>query len=189
MRAHPLLAFLVLACSATELEWERVEDPLFVAEDGSYSLDLPLGWIRSEHALTRDGWELQVISFNAGPVLGAMEGMEGTAIDLSSPELLVALQEGLAAKPGARVIECRPATLDALPGFRMHFTQAALADPEDPESPALDVEIVLYGAVEGVTLYAFSFENRRPASFARDLEVFERLVASFERLESGQPTP
>jgi hypothetical protein len=185
---HPaLLALLTLACSATEIEWERVEDPRFVAEDGSYSLELPLGWVRSEHSLTRDGWELQVISFNAGPVLAPADG---TAIDLAAPELLVALQDELAAQSGVRVIECRPATLGSLLGFRMHFTQEVSVDPvADPGSPVGSAEIVIYGAVEGATLYAFSFENRSPASFTRDLEVFERLVASFERAPAAQSSP
>ncbi len=175
------------ACSATEIEWERVEDPRFVAEDGSYALELPLGWVRSEHSLTREGWEAQLISFNAGPVL---EAANGTAIDLAAPQLLVALQDELAAQPGVEVIDCRPVTLDALPGFRMHFFQEAPPDLEaDPGTPADSTEMVLYGAVEGVTLYAFSFESRSPVTLARDLEVFERLVASFERLEPARPTP
>lgn len=188
MRPHALLlAALVPACSATEIEWERVEDPRFVAEDGSYSLELPLGWVRSEHALTRDGWELQVISFNAGPVL---EPVDGAPIDLAAPELLVALQDQLAVQPGVQVIECRSATLDALPGFRMHFTLEASSRPQaGPRATTGSTETVLYGAVEGVTLYAFSFESRSPGSFARDLEVFERLVASFERREPILPGP
>lgn len=178
---------LVPACTATEIEWERIEDPLFVAEDGSYSLELPLGWVRAEHSLTRDGWEAQVISFNAGPVL---ETEDGSAIDPAAPELLVALQDELSAQPGVEVIECRSVTLDALPGFRMHFTQQGpLASEEDTGTLEGSTEMVLYGAVEGVTLYAFSFENRRPATFARDLEVFERLVASFDRLEPAPPGP
>ena len=192
-----LLASLIwagsLACSSTEIEWERIEDPHFVAEDGSYSLELPLGWVRAEHSLTQDGWEAQVISFNAGAVL---ETADGSAIDPAAPELLIALQDELSAQPGVEVIDCRSVTLDALPGFRMHFTQTAPVDlegdsgtPAGSTEPALRTEMVLYGAVEGVTLYAFSFESRRPATFARDLEVFEQLVASFARREHARPGP
>lgn len=179
--------FLVQACSATEVEWERIEDPRFVAEDGSYSLELPLGWVRAENSLTRDGWKAQVISFNAGPVL---ETEDGSAIDATAPELIVALQEQLSAQPGVEVIDCRSVTLDALPGFRMHFTtQGPVESEEDPAVAEGTTVMVLYGAVEGVTLYAFSFESRRPETFERDLVDFERLVASFDRLGSVAPGP
>ena len=67
---------------------------------------------------------------------------------------------------------------------------AAPVDAEaNPGPTAGRTELVLYGAVAGATLYAFSFESRSPATFARDLEVFERLVASFARLEPAQGTP
>jgi len=175
-----------LACSASA-EWQRVEDPHFVAEDGSYSLELPLGWMRAEHALTRDGWEAQLITFNAGAVLEAASAL---AIDPGSPELLTALEDELAAQPGVEVIDCRSVTLDALPGFRMHFTQEAPVDLEgDTGTPPGSAEMVLYGAVEGVTMYAFSFVNSRPETFDRDLEVFERMVASFARREHAPSGP
>ena len=106
------------------------------------------------------------------------------------PELIVALQEQLSAQPGVEVIDCRSVTLDALPGFRMHFTtQGPVESEEDPAVAEGTTEMVLYGAVEGVTLYAFSLESRRPETFERDLVDFERLVASFDRLESVAPGP
>jgi hypothetical protein len=182
--APALLALLALACSAPEAEWQPVEESHFVAEDGSYSLELPQGWMRSGNALTRDGWEAQAISFNSGPVLDTTAG-----IDPSAPDLLLAMQDELASQPGVRVRECRPATLGGLPGFRMHFAQdSAPAPGTDPGAPGRTTEVVLYGAVEGDTLYAFSLENRSAASFARDVEAFELLVASFERSRPAQPT-
>jgi hypothetical protein len=137
--------------------------------------------------LTRDGREEQLITFNAGAVL---ETADALAIDPAAPELLTAMQDELAAQPGVEVIDCRSVTLDRLPGFRMHFTQEAPVDLEDNTgTPAGSTEMVLYLAVEGGTLYAFSFLNSRPETFERDLEVFERMVASFARLEHVPPGP
>src|SRR5688572_24415658 len=78
------------ACASTEVEWERIEDTRFIAEDGSFALELPRGWARSERALTHDGWEHQTITFNAGAVF---EPGVSRPTDASSPELLAAMQD------------------------------------------------------------------------------------------------
>ncbi|HEX6881971.1 MAG TPA: hypothetical protein VF530_01245 [Planctomycetota bacterium] len=173
--AGALLVSLAPACASTELEWERIEDPHFLAADGSYTLELPLGWARTEQALTHDGWEHQTITFNAGAVLAPAEGQ---AIDAASPELLAAMQDELSAQPGIELVEVRPARLDGLSGFRMHFRRLPLE--EGGEAPPQ--QAVLYAAIDGVTLYAFSLECSDPATFGRDLQAFELMVASFRRL-------
>jgi hypothetical protein len=180
------------ACHATQVETATIEDAHFLAEDGSYELELPLGWQRSEHALTHDGWEQQTITFNSGAVLG----QEGNPIDASAPQLLAAMQDQLEAQPGIELIECRAVVLDGLSGFRMHFRQAEEADEtgtEAAESSGTDpniadsstadssTEVVIYCAIDGQTLYAFSLESKNPATLARDLEALERLVMSFHR--------
>lgn len=164
---------LAAACASTEVEWERIEDTRFTAEDGSFALELPLGWARSERALTHDGWEHQTITFNAGAVF---EPGVARPADASSPELLAAMQDELAAQPGIELVELRPATLDGLAAFRMHFRRVA-----EDGAPA-GAQAVLYGAIDGETLYAFSLESASAATFPRDLEAFELMVASFRRL-------
>jgi hypothetical protein len=171
--ASALLSILAVSCASTEVDYERIVDPHFTAEDGSYTLELPLGWARSDHALTHDGWELQTITFNSGPVLDVGGG---TPIDAAAPGFLAAMQEELSEQPGIELLEVRPATLDGLAGFRMHFRR--LPEEEDEPSPA---QAVLYAAVENTMLYAFSLECTTPAAFPRDLEAFELLVASFRR--------
>jgi hypothetical protein len=173
--AGALLATLAPACASAELEWERIEDPHFVAVDGSFSLELPLGWARTEQALTHDGWEHQTITFNSGAVLAPAEGQ---AIDAASPELLAAMQDELSTQPGIELVDVRPARLDGLAAFRMHFRRVALE--EGAEAPPQ--QAVLYAAIDGVTLYAFSLESSDPATFGRDLAAFELMVASFRRL-------
>ena len=170
------LAIGALTCTATEVEPELVESPIFVAEDGSFSLELPVGWMRSEHTLSHDGWDRQVIAFNAGPVL---EAKDGQTIDASAPELLMAMQDYLAAQPGIEFIECRAATLDGLPGFRMHFRNPPSVEGNGGSGSAAAAEVVMYCAILGETLFAFSLEGRSPDSFARDLDVLEKMVASF----------
>jgi hypothetical protein len=165
------------ACASTEVEWERIEDARFTAEDGTFALELPLGWVRSERALTHDGWEHQTITFNAGAVF---EPGVSRPADASSPELLAAMQDELAAQPGIELVELRPATLDGLPAFRMHFRRVA-EDGAPAESQA-EAQAVLYGAIDGETLYAFSLESASAETFPRDLEAFEQMVASFRRL-------
>lgn len=163
-----------LACGATVVEPDRVETPLFVAPDGSYRLELPLGWLRDGNSLTLEGQDQPTIAFNAGPVLS---GIDPQAIDASAPELIVAMEHELAAQPGVRVIDCRSIILGGLPAFRIHFLRA---DPGDTSEPR---EILLCGAVSGDTLFAFSYEAPPGEAFTRELATFERLVASFQPLE------
>src|SRR5258706_15622075 len=96
-----LLAALLLAsasCVGVESDGgQRVENPTFVAEDGAYRLELPLGWKRSGQALTRDGWEQQTISFNAGRV---KEPDDGQAIDASAPGFFQAPEQELTPPTG-----------------------------------------------------------------------------------------
>ena len=161
------------ACASTEVEWERIEDARFTAEDGTFALELPLGWVRSERALTHDGWEHQTITFNAGAVF---EPGVARPADASSPQLLAAMQDELAAQPGIELVELRPATIDGLPAFRMHFRR--LAEDGAPSG----AQAVLYGAIDGEMLYAFSLESASAETFPRDLEALEQMVASFRRL-------
>jgi len=164
----------LVACASAGVEHETIESPHYTAADGSYSLELPLGWRRADNALTFDGPDHQTITFNAGAVLDE----ETRAIDASAPDLLVAMRDSLEAQPGIELIDCDAATLDGLSGFRMHF-RPALEDGQAAD--ALRAEVVIYGAIEGTTLFALSLESRDPATRARDLDVFERLVASFRR--------
>jgi hypothetical protein len=180
LRLAPVLLATLVACATTEVEPELVESSRFVAADGSYSLELPLGWKRAEQALTLEGWEHQSITFNAGPVLAGEEG----GVDPSAPELLTAMRDQLLAQPGIDLIECRAATLDGLPGFRMQYRETTGETPD----AAPHVEVVVYGAVEGPMLYAFSLESRDPATFARDQAVFESLVASFRHADPPPST-
>jgi hypothetical protein len=179
VRSFTLVPFVLIAsaCRATVIEPVPVEDPRFVAEDGSYSLELPLGWQRAEQTLTHDGWDRQAITFNAGAVLAADETR---AIDASAPELLTAMQEQLEAQPGIELVECRSATFDDLPGFRLHFRKAQEGD-DGAETPGERTEVVIYCAIEGARLYALSLESRSPETFERDVGVLERMVASFRR--------
>jgi hypothetical protein len=172
---------LLAACAARELEPELVERPHFVSEDGSYALELPLGWRRDGNALTRDGWEFQTITFNAGPVLADSDPQ---AVDASAPELLQAMREQLESQPGVTVLACLPATFDGLAGFRLHFRRSEPPAPDAPPEvePAPPREMLICGAISGQTLFAFSYEAEAGADFGRDLDAFERMLASFDHL-------
>jgi hypothetical protein len=176
MRVLGILALhLAVGCAAREVEPERVESPHFVSADGSYALELPLGWIRDGNALTREGFEAQAITFNAGPVLG---DSDPKAVDASAPELLQAMREQLEAQPGVTVLACLPATFDGLAGFRLHFREA----PPGTEEQAAR-EHLICGAIAGETLFAFSYEAAAGAPFQRDLDTFEHMLASFDSLQ------
>jgi hypothetical protein len=168
----------VAACASqsVETEWERIDSASYVSEDRAFTLELPLGWMRSGTVLAREPAGVHAISFNAGPVLA---GEDALAVDASAPELAQALGEQLAAQPGVTVIDCRGVTLDGLPGFRAHFTQEL---PPDDSGALLQSEHLLYSAIDGEMLYAFALEAPAGADFARDLAAFEGLVASFRRL-------
>lgn len=178
----PRLALLALAlapaCAAREVEPERVESPHYVSADGSWTLELPLGWLRDGNALTREDFAAQSITFNAGPVL---DDSDPKAVDASAPELLQAMREQLEAQPGVTVLACLPATFDGLAGFRLHFREALpSAAGEEPASR----EHLICGAIAGETLFAFAYEAQAGAPFQRDLEAFERMLASFDHRPS-----
>ncbi|NOT29628.1 MAG: hypothetical protein HOP15_04165 [Planctomycetes bacterium] len=172
-----LALFPACASQSVETEWERVETPHFVAADGAFALELPLGWMRSGQVLARDPTGNHAISFNAGPVL---TGDEALAVEASAPELVQALGDQLAAQPGVVVLACRAVTLDGLPGFRAHFRQSP--PPDEASAAPLSSEHLLYSAIDGEMLFAFALEAPAGAEFARDLPEFEALVASFRRL-------
>jgi hypothetical protein len=174
--AGTILCMLSAACagSGSRGDWKPVEDARFVAQDGTFSLELPLGWLRAGQVLMRDPEGPEVITFNAGPVLA-----ESTvAIDASAPELMLAMRDELEARPWVRVLDCRAVTIGELPGFRIHYQQRW--DPEG--EAAAPHEQLIYGAIDGETLFAFSLEAPADAGFALDLETFERMVTSFRRL-------
>jgi hypothetical protein len=168
-----LLLLAACASQVVETEWERVESPDYVSEDGRFSLRLPVGWLRSGGVLARDPEGLHAISFNAGPVL---TGEDEMTIDAGAPELIQAVRDQLAAQPGVEILDCRAVTLDGTAGFRAHFRQEG-----DDASPGTR-EHLLYSAIDGEMLYAFALETPAGADFARDLPEFEQLVASFRRL-------
>jgi len=173
------LSILSGCASTTTIEaepFEPVSEARFVAEDGSFSLELPAGWRRSGQMITREGPEQQAITFNAGDVLDP----GAPAVDPNAPELLQALEDTLSSQPGVKVIELGAATLDGLPGFRMHFTQEQPVDPAAPAGTApAKSEALIYSAIDGTTLYALSYEAADAARYALDLAAFEHLVASF----------
>lgn len=181
LRFVSLVALAALAaCASTveESEWEPLASTRYVSEDGRFSLALPEGWLRSGQTITREGPEKQSISFNAGAVLPE----DAAPIDAAArPYLLQALQDELAAQPGTRVLDVGDAQLDGLPGFRMHFVQASPGDEARGIAPGTERENLIYGAVEGNTLYALAYEAEVGAVFAHDLPAFEALVASFRR--------
>ena len=176
------------SCAATHVgDAESGAAPIYVSEDGSYRLELPQGWKRSGQTLTRDGWEQQTISFNAGRV--AQDG--DRPIDASAPGFFQALQEELTSQTGVEVVECGPTEIDGVAGFRMHFLRPeALPDESDEKQSsaggnAPQREYLTYGVLADGMLFVFSYEAPAGDGFARDLAVFERMVRSFQR----SPTP
>lgn len=174
------LALAACAAPEVETEWEPVESPShFTSEDGAFTLELPQGWLRSGHVLARTPEGASVITFNAGPVLS---GEDALAVEAGAPELIQAMSEQLATLPGVRVLTCEPVTLDGLAGFRAHYL---LGGPLEADSEELvEREHLLYGAIEGEMLYAFSLASPVGAEFGADMPDFESLVASFRRRTS-----
>jgi hypothetical protein len=179
MRARLLLvgclALAGCASSAVDSSYELVETADFLSDDGSFRLELPLGWRRVDHALTLEGWDRQTITFNAGDVLDAEAG----AIDASAPALQTAVREQLASQAGVTVHRVESVKLDGLDALRLHFTRT-LDEDGQPTDPC---EVLLFSAVSGTHLFALSLESRDPTTRPRDFAVFERLVTSFRRTD------
>ena len=168
---------LLSACISFQVEWERVESTQFTSDDGSFHVELPVGWGRAGALLTKDGTGLQRIWI--------LRLSEETLELIPSAEQLAA---SLAESPACSNVESTHVSVAGRPATELSFAGPVwppllFFDALDGLSPQELQSHRLYWFTVGEQEFVLGY-SAVPFYFERDLPVFERLVASFEPLPS-----
>lgn len=164
--------------------WQRVDQSRTEAPDKSYRVDLPLGWVRFVQesdaiVVTRDGLPLNRIRIVRRDLAKAFPLLKKAAQPDMLPSELAELQiaEAKTAEKDSVVIvrDNAPALIDGQVGFRLHLQQK--------NERGLVIDQVIYGLATARGYFSLSFSAPALHYTARDLPVFEQMVASF-RLSS-----
>jgi hypothetical protein len=169
----------------------------YVASEANVTVELPQGWrqhnistdpmqtftavLDKRHKLswdllrlTRDGLLLQQICIGRIPVTDELPNTKRKLgpqmIPLEAAEVMNDDLRSNSNLLGLEISENVPATVGGYPGFKLHYTYRA----DD-----LKIEGLFYGAMAGSWLYYLFYEAPAQHYFAKDLQVFDKLRASF----------
>lgn len=184
-----LIVTLSLAgCAA----WERVEKAHTKGPGDAYTVDLPVGWVRSTLAgvsggsltqlrgdpvlVTRDGPRLQVIALSRDDGDKAFPKLKkGASEDLLPSELAELYVADLKARGGEmavlKVLDNRPVRISGQPGFRVHLQYR--------NTRGLVLEQVTCGLLYRKKFYLVSYQAPALHYFQKTLPDYEAVVASF----------
>jgi len=198
------LLFLVIATllingeMAFAQSWKLISKPLVVSEDKSFSVELPVGWVRSMDkknmiVATRDGMGIQLVMASRMLHKDAFKKFKtkeqkkrdakklpdkrSTMINANTlpselAELVIAEMKSVSEMSHVRVISNLPSVIDGHPGFRLHF--------QYKNAKGLQFDHIICGFVNEKNLYRFAFRAPSKIYFPRDLKVFDRMLASFK---------
>jgi len=180
-----LLALVLVAalssCFSFEVRWERVEARNAAFHHDGYRLELPLGWARCGTCLTRDGSSLQAILFHRLP-----RAEVEAELDPGAPEFADGLKTCLGQDDHVRNLECEELTLAGRRATRLRFEASSAPGFEGsllagffPMDGLYRYELYCVTDPSG-DLLLFAYGAPPLVYFERDLDVFERLVASLE---------
>jgi hypothetical protein len=176
--ALALLA-LILVLNGCAL-WQKVDTPLAEAPDKSYTVELPLGWVRWMQepdgiAITRDGFDLNRIAVRRRALDKAFPTLKKAASDSMLPsdlaELQIAELKSQAKDMPITVKDNSPAQIGGQPGFRIHL--------QYKNDRGLPFDLVIYGLVTAKGYFTLGFNAPAVYYSGRFLGDFEKLVASF----------
>jgi hypothetical protein len=124
--------------------------------------------------LTRDGLLLQQICIGRIPVTDELPHTKRKlALQMIPLEAAEVINDELRSNSNLsalEIVENVPATVGSYPGFKLHYTYRA---------DKLKIEGMFYGAMVGSWLYYLFYEAPAQHYFAKDLQVFDKLRASF----------
>lgn len=177
------ITFLVAGCAA----WVRVEQPLAESPDKSFTVELPVGWMRQNNlmfngiAVTRDGFGLQSITAmklahdKAFPTIKKISNAEMLPTELA--ELALAELKTQDDLSNLEVISKKPAQIADRDAFRLHV--------RTKNKRGLAVDRVIYGFADKNGFYLLDFEAPRLHYFERDLPAFEKTAKSMKLRNAG----
>ena len=131
--------------------------------------------------LTRDGLLLQQICIGIMPVVDELPNTKRQLAQEMAPlEAAEVISNDIRSNPNLTnqdIIENTPATVAGYPGFKLHYTYRT--------EEKLKVEGLFYGAIVGPWLYYVLYEAPAQHYFNKDLQVFDRTLASFQILKGA----
>jgi hypothetical protein len=192
--------FLLISCG---VPYSVVTDRHVVRPE-NFVVDLPQGWRQHNPSydpsyaykamleerrkfswdvirLTHDGLLLQQICIGRIPVTDELRNtkrkLTQEMIPLEAAEVMSSDIRSNSNLTNQDIIENAPATVGGYPGFKLHYTYRT----ED----RLKVEGLFYGAMVGPWLYYVLYEAPAQHYFNKDLQVFDRTLASFQILKGA----
>lgn len=160
--------------------WERVDKAQTDGPDKSYSVDLPLGWVRfmpqsDGIAVTRDGFDLNRIHIVRRDLAKAFPKLKkpATADMLPSElaELAIAEAKTGAAETVITVKDNAPALVDGKTAYRLHL--------QHRNERGLVFDTLAYGLATPKGYFTLTYSSPSLFYSARDLPAFEKVVGSF----------
>lgn len=171
-----VLALTLAGCAV----WQRVDSPRAEAPDKSYSVDLPVGWVRlMQNAegleVTRDGLALNRIRVNRVDLAKAFPTLKKPAhadmLPSELAELQIAELKSVDKETVITVKENAPAMLGGQPGYRLHLQY------RNPRG--LGMDRIIQGCATAKGYFTLSYEAPGLHYLPRDLPEFEKTAASF----------
>jgi len=181
MKKHLLVLLAVSALLGCVPQPARIDTPRVESVDKSYSLDLPVGWIRQytpEKNLiaSRDGLPLELIAVVKRPLKQAFPktkkeaGETMLASELAEREI-AELKSRDEQTQALVVLENEPATVSGREGFRL---KVSYRTPR-----GLEVHEVVYGFTDKSSMYRLDYRAPKLHYFDRYSDDFEKAVKSF----------
>lgn len=172
--------FVILSLVSACATWVRVEKPAVVAPDKSFTVEVPVGWVRAAMVtdkvlITRDGAGVQFIRIGKRAHEEAFpkikKGTTAEMLPTELAELVIAEIKSEEAMAGLKVLSNAPADIGQRTGFRLHLQMK--------NQDGLRFESVVYGLVDESGFYELTLRAPTLHYFERDLPVFEQAVQSF----------
>ena len=176
-----------------------------VVSSENFAVDLPQGWRQHDASfdpnrktskatlekrrkfswdvirLTRDGLLLQQICIGRMPVVDELPNTKKELAQEMAPlETAEMISSDIRSNPNLTnqdIVENAPATVGGYPGFKLHYSYWT--------EEKLKVEGLFYGAIVGPWLYYVLYEAPAQHYFNKDLEVFDRMLSSFQILKGA----
>ncbi len=181
MRLMILLAGCMLLAACAEMP-QKVTAPVTQAKDKTYTLDLPVGWVRwytieGNLVASRDGPLLQNLAVVHRPLKDAFQRTKKSATENMLPAELaekeiaeIKARDELTA--ALEVLENEPATLAGREGFRVKVGYRT--------QRGLEVVEVVYGIAEKTGIYLVAYRAPKLYYFDTYYPEFEKSVGSFK---------
>ena len=179
LRLACLLILLSLASGCATTSWVKLEQPYTTAPDNSFTVDLPVGWVRAPTSgdvilVTRDGAGIQYIKtgrYNHKTAFPKIK--KASKADMQPNELAELMIAELKASAGSAVeiLSNQPTGVAGKIGVRLHV--------QTRTKEGLRYQMVLYGLVDVHGFYVLNYRAPVLHYFQRDLPTFEKTVQTF----------